>query len=116
MSLEWAKEWPAALTVCDEKGIILEMNDSAAETFADSGGRKLIGTNVLDCHPEPARSKLKNLMDERRMNVYTIEKAGRKKLIYQAPWYAAGQFKGFVELSLELPENIPHFIRDKKNS
>jgi len=114
MEPRWIKEWPAAVTICDEKGIILEMNDRAAETFADSGGRKLIGTNVLDCHPEPARSKLKNLMDERRTNVYTIEKAGRKKLIYQAPWYKAGRFKGFVELSLELPEKIPHFIRDNK--
>jgi len=108
----WAKEWPAAVTVCDENGIILEMNDRAAETFADSGGRKLVGTNVLDCHPEPARSKLKNLMAERRTNVYTIEKAGRKKLIYQAPWYEAGRFKGFVELSLEIPEDVPHFDRD----
>ena len=114
MEPRWIKEWPAAVTICDEKGIILEMNDSAVETFADSGGRELVGTNVLDCHPEPARSKLKNLMDERRTNVYTIEKAGRKKLIYQAPWYKAGRFKGFVELSLELPEKIPHFIRDNK--
>jgi transcriptional regulator with PAS, ATPase and Fis domain len=113
MALDWAKEWTAAVTVCDENGIILEMNDRAAETFADSGGRSLVGTNVLDCHPEPARSKLKSLMDERRTNVYTIEKAGRKKLIYQAPWHESGRFKGFVELSLELPGNIPHFVRDK---
>jgi transcriptional regulator with PAS, ATPase and Fis domain len=113
MALDWEKEWPAAVTVCDEKGIILEMNDRAAETFADSGGRSLVGTNVLDCHPEPARSKLKSLMDERRTNVYTIRKAGRKKLIYQSPWFEAGRFMGFVELSLELPENIPHFVRDK---
>jgi transcriptional regulator with PAS, ATPase and Fis domain len=113
MALDWAKEWPAAVTVCDENGIILEMNDRAVETFADSGGRKLIGSNVLDCHPEPARSKLRSLMDERRTNVYTIEKAGRKKLIYQAPWFESGRFRGFVELSLELPEIIPHFVRDK---
>jgi len=114
MAPQWVKEWPAAVTVCDENGIILEMNDRAAEIFADSGGRKLVGTNVQDCHPEPARSRLKSLMDERRTNVYSIEKAGRKKLIYQAPWYEAGRFKGFIEMSLELPENIPHFVRDKR--
>jgi transcriptional regulator with PAS, ATPase and Fis domain len=114
MAFDWLKEWPAAVTVCDEKGIILDMNDRAAETLADSGGRRLVGTNVLDCHPEPARTRLKNLMDERRTNVYTIEKAGRKKLIYQAPWHEAGRFKGFAELSIEIPKDIPHFVRDKK--
>jgi len=109
----WAKEWPAAVTICDENGIILEMNDRAAESFADSGGRSLVGTNVLDCHPEPARSKLQSLMDERRTNVYTIQKAGRKKLIYQAPWYESGRYAGFIELSLEIPWSMPHFNRDE---
>jgi transcriptional regulator with PAS, ATPase and Fis domain len=113
MAPSWAKEWQVAVTVCDENGIILEMNNRAAEVFADSGGRSLIGTNVLNCHPEPARSKLRNLMAERRTNVYTIEKAGRKKFIYQAPWYEAGRFKGFVELSIEIPKDIPHFVRNK---
>jgi transcriptional regulator with PAS, ATPase and Fis domain len=110
----WAKEWPAAVTVCDENGIILEMNDRAAESFGDSGGRSLVGTNVLDCHPEPARSKLQSLMAERRTNVYTIEKAGRKKLIYQAPWHESGRYAGFIELSLEIPWSMPHFNRDAR--
>ena len=45
------------------------------------------------------------------MNVYTIEKHGIKKLIYQAPWYRDGEFAGLVELAIELPAELPHFVR-----
>ena len=108
---EWIKEFPAAVTVCDEKGIILDMNDKAAKTFEKDGGRKLIGSNMLDCHPEPARTKAERLLAAREKNVYTIEKNGVKKLIYQSPWYRNGEYAGFVELSLEIPFKMPHFIR-----
>ena len=54
---EWIKEFPAAITVCDKEGFILEMNDKAAKTFEKDGGYKLIGSNMLDCHPDSARKK-----------------------------------------------------------
>jgi transcriptional regulator with PAS, ATPase and Fis domain len=108
---EWIKEFPAAVTVCDEEGIILDMNDKAVSTFEKHGGRKLIGSNMLDCHPEPARTKTERLLAVREKNVYTIEKNGIKKLIYQSPWYRKGEYAGFVELSLEIPFELPHFIR-----
>ncbi len=109
---DWVREFPGAVTVCDSDGIILEMNERAAKSFQAPGGEKLIGTNMLDCHPEPARTKLQRLMETRQTNVYTIEKAGVKKLIYQTPWYQDGRYRGFVELSLEIPTQLPHFIRD----
>ena len=108
----WVKEFPAAITVCDLDGIILEMNDKAAGTFAEDGGRDLIGKNVLDCHPEPARSQLERMLDRQQKNVYTIEKKGKKKLIYQTPWYKDGVYTGFVELSIEIPFEMPNFIRE----
>ncbi len=107
----WVKEFPAAVTVCDAEGIILEMNDRAAKTFEADGGYKLVGSNVLDCHPEPARTKTERLLAAQARNVYTIEKNGVKKLIYQSPWYRDGQYAGFVELSLEIPFEMEHFIR-----
>lgn len=107
----WVREFPAAITVCDQKGIILEMNDKAAKGFENRGGRGLIGSNVLDCHPDAARSKTERLLAAKEKNVYTIEKNGIKKLIYQSPWYKDGQYAGFVELSLEIPFEMPHFIR-----
>lgn len=107
----WVQDFPAAVTVCDRAGIILEMNERAAQSFASDGGRALIGSNALDCHPEPARTRLAQLLASGQKNVYTIEKNGVKKLIYQAPWYQAGAYAGFVELSLEIPFEMPHFIR-----
>jgi transcriptional regulator with PAS, ATPase and Fis domain len=109
---DWVKEFPGAVTVCDPEGRIIAMNDRSLEVFVADGGAKLVGTNVLDCHPEPSRSKLKTMMDERRANVYTIEKKGARKLIYQIPWHRNGTYAGFIELSLDLPQNMPHFIRD----
>jgi len=108
----WVKEFPGAITVCDPDGIILEMNDRAAKSYKDDGGFALIGKNVLDCHPEPARLKIKSLMEERQPNVYTVEKNGVKKLIYQSPWYKNGEYAGFLELTLEIPFEMPHFVRD----
>jgi len=107
----WTKRFNGAITICDRDGVILSMNDQAIQAFQDEGGEKLIGTNVLDCHPEPARTKVQELLRHRRTNVYTIEKRGIKKLIYQAPWYEGGKFAGLVELSLEVPFQMPHFVR-----
>ena len=41
-----------------------------------------------------------------------FEKRGLWKLIYQAPRYRDGVFQGLVELSLEIPESMPHFVRE----
>jgi hypothetical protein len=108
---EWEREFPGAITVCDREGIVLEMNDRAARVFADQGGRELVGKSLLDCHPEPARTTLAALLLNQQANVYTIEKQGVKELIYQSPWYRAGEYGGMVELSLEIPFEMPHFVR-----
>jgi PAS domain S-box-containing protein len=108
---DWTREFPGAVTVCDTDGIILSMNEKSIATFASYGGAELIGKSVLDCHPEPARARLMELMREQRVNSYTIEKGGRKKLIYQAPWYRDGKWAGIVEISLEIPFDMEHFVR-----
>jgi hypothetical protein len=51
------------------------------------------------------------MLAEGRKNVYTIEKRGVKKLIFQCPWTEEGAYRGFVELSLEIPFDMPHFVR-----
>lgn len=107
----WIKEFQGSVTVCDPSGIVLEMNDKAALTFASDGGYDLIGKNLLDCHPAPARAHLLDMMAHRQVNVYTIEKNGKKKFIYQTPWYENGEYRGFVELSMEIPLDMPHFVR-----
>jgi hypothetical protein len=108
---EWIKEFPASVTVCDAEGIILEMNDKSALTFENDGGYVLVGRNLLDCHPLEARIKTEKMLASHQKSVYTIEKNGIKKLIFQSPWFKDGQYAGFVELSLEIPFEMPHFIR-----
>ena len=108
----WVREFPGSITACDPEGVILEMNDRAAQSFAEQGGAGLVGSNLLDCHPEPSRTKLREILQSRQPNVYTIEKRGVRKLVYQTPWYAEGQYAGFVELVVELPADMPHFVRD----
>lgn len=107
----WVRELKAAITVCDREGVALEMNDRAAETYETDGGRALIGKSLIDCHPERAREIFEELLKTGTLNVYTIEKNGVKKLIYQAPWYAGGEYQGIVELSLPIPFDMPHFVR-----
>lgn len=107
----WMDEVNFAVTVCDANGKILEMNAKSALTNAKSGGKALIGKSLLDCHPEPSRTKLKKMLAEPFTNAYTIEKNGMKKLIYQTPWLKDGRHAGLVELSLEIPSEMPHFVR-----
>lgn len=100
-----------AVTVCDKEGKIIDMNKRSIEVN-QRGDQSLIGSNVLDCHPEPARSLLVSLMQNQQSNAYTIEKNGVKKLIYQTPWYDdAGEYAGMMELSIEIPFEMPHKIR-----
>ena len=72
------------------------MNEKLCSTFEKNGGAALIGTDVLACHPEPARTKLSALPESGLRNVYTIEKAGIKKLIFQSPWYEMESMPGLL--------------------
>ena len=108
----WSNELPfVAITVCDKDGKILDMNQRSQMTFAKSGGKDLIGKSLFDCHPQRAQEMIKYLMNSEHTNTYTIEKEGVKKLIYQTPWYHDGQFAGLVEMSIVIPNDIPHYKR-----
>jgi hypothetical protein len=52
------------------------------------------------------------MLTAEKVNVYTMEKGGVKKLVYQAPWYEEGKYRGYIELALVLPDVLPHFVRD----
>jgi hypothetical protein len=108
---DWIENFAGALTVCDLSGIVLQMNEKSAEGYRDYGGKQLIGKNLLDCHAEPARKKLLQLLDSGERNIYTTEKDGIKKFIYQAPWFQDGRRSGMVELVLQIPVEMPHFLR-----
>jgi hypothetical protein len=107
----WIDELPVAVTVTAADGTILEMNARSREAFAADGGGALVGTSVFGCHPEPARAKTVALYERQRANHYTIRKNGQKKIIHQLPWFDDGVFAGFVEISIPIPDELPHFDR-----
>lgn len=112
MEQSWIKELPFAITVCDKDGKILEMNNKSVATFEKYGGAKLLGRSLFECHPGESGEKLAALLSSGKTNCYTIEKEGIRKMIYQSPWFRDGIYMGFVELSLELPGEVPHFVRN----
>ncbi len=107
----WVEELEASVTVASADGTITYLNRRALETFKEDGGASLIGKSLFDCHPEPARSRLREMYEVKKPNHYTISKKGLKKIIHQLPWFEAGSFAGFVEISFVIPEAMPHFDR-----
>jgi len=103
----WVKSFPGSVTVCDLAGVILAMNDAAIRAY----GEGLVGKNALDCHPGESREKFADLLQSRRTNVYTTEKNGVHKLIYQCPWHRDGRHAGLLEFVVEIPAEMPHFFR-----
>ena len=110
LEIDYFKEFNSALTICDRDGKILYMNDKSKKTFKAEDD-SLIGISLFDCHNENSIAMIKNMLENDSSNSYTIEKNGVKKLIYQSPWKEGGSVKGMIELSIEIPENMPHFKR-----
>lgn len=105
--IPWADEIDGAVTVCDTEGTVLYQNGRSIAVNGDVRGRSL-----LPCHNERSRTIIRRLLDEGGRNVYMIEKRGVRKLIYQTVWREKGEVRGLVELSLEIPETMPHYVRE----
>lgn len=101
----------AAVIVCDTDCIITYLNQKAIANYAAQGGAALVGKNLLECHNEASRAKILHILVTGEKNIYTIEKQGKKKLIYQTPWFVEKELKGIVEFSMEIPVEMQHFIR-----
>jgi len=99
-----------AITISDNEGNIIYMNEKSSVTFQKD--IPLIGSNLKDCHSLTSWEKIQSLLANKETNVYTIEKNGVKKLIYQTPWYnSKKEVAGLIELSLVIPFEMPHFVR-----
>ena len=76
-----------------------------------------MGKNLKDCHPPKAWETIMRMISRGETNSYTIRKNGVKKLIHQTPWYKIGNdgqkiVAGMVEVSIVLPDEMPHYDRD----
>ena len=111
VDIDWAEEFSGAVTVCNREGIIVYMNKASIHQFEKYGGAALLGKNLLDCHPEPSKTKLAGLLKNPVDNMYTTEKNGIQKIIFQTPWTTGGVYQGIIELSFVLQPGMPHFSR-----
>ena len=112
MKTDWFNGIPIAITVSDCEGNILEMNDASAKVFEKYGGRELIGDKLENYHKQHSIDIMQRLLTESdSTNVYTIEKNGQKKMIFQTTWKQDGKIAGLIEFSLVIPMEMPHYIR-----
>lgn len=115
-NVDWAEGLAAAVTVSSADGTILAMNAAARAVFERDGGAALIGRNLRDCHPAEANRKIARIVATGEPNHYTIRKRGRRKIIHQLPWLKDGVVAGIVEISIPIPDDMPHFDRDAKQT
>lgn len=106
---DWAREMDCAITVCDANANIIYMNDASRRI--NSPEADIIGHNLRQYHPPRAIEIIDRLLREGGYNAYTISKRGQRKMIYQAAWRQGGQIAGLVEISMVIPEELPHYVR-----
>ena len=116
-NMDFYKGLNIAITVSDKDGNVIYQNDSSLEVNGDARGR-----NLEKCHNPKSWEMIRHMIDDNVSNVYTISKKGKKKLIYQTPWYEENgevggeklemrEPAGLVEFSIILPEAMPHSDR-----
>lgn len=103
----WVDGMDYAVTVCDTEGIVIYQNERSRTVNGDVRGRSLI-----PCHNERSREIIRHLLADGGTNTYTVEKGGIRKLIYQTAWRVDGIVRGLAEISIELPAEMPHYIRN----
>lgn len=110
---DWAFGMNCAVTVCDADCRIIYMNERSRATFSARGGASLIGHNLMEYHNERSKEIIHHLLESGGTNCYTIEKAGVRKMIYQTAWRQDdGTVGGLVEISMIIPDSLPHYIRE----
>jgi transcriptional regulator with PAS, ATPase and Fis domain len=111
ISSEWFEQLPCSITVCDRNYKILYMNAMSAKVNKESGGKSLVGKNLMDCHPPEAQAKLEEVMTSGKPHAYTTERKGIRKMVYQSHWKRNGRVGGLVELYFELPRVVENHVR-----
>ena len=112
--LNWAEDIDGAITVSDAEGKVIFMNKRSRETF-NKNGETMVGRSMIPCHSERSQAIIRHMLTSGESHCYTITKKGRKKLIFQTPWKVEGEVRGLVEFSFVLPDEMPHYDRDKQS-
>lgn len=109
---DFFKYTDCAVTVCDTECVIVYQNEKSVTVNGDMRGRCMLG-----CHNDRSRGIINRILSEGTSNSYTISKKGQRKLIHQTPWYkdatdgSGKTIAGIIELSIVIPEQMPHYDR-----
>ncbi len=96
---DWAFRMNCAVTVADADCNIIYMNERSRQTFSNRGGADLIGHNLMDYHNDRSKEIIRRLLAEGGTNAYTA-------------WFDdEGHVAGLVELSMVIPADMPHYVR-----
>ena len=106
MTEDFFRSTGCAVTVCDTECNIVYQNDRSLDVNGDMRGRCMLG-----CHNDRSRGIIARILEEGMTNSYTISKKGQRKLIHQTPWYRDGRIAGIIELSIVIPDQMPHYDR-----
>lgn len=103
----------AGVTLADATGRIVFLNDRAIAHYKDRGGKRLVGTNLNDCHNPASQAKIRELYARHRAGDLTPTRYhedkgnGSAKGIVLIPIVVDGQFRGIAELTWdERPELV----------
>lgn len=103
----------AIVTVADEDGRIVFMNDLAIDHYGDRGGDGLIGKRLSDCHNPASQRKIRQMYSRYRAGDLTPTRYYEEKgddlaeSIVLIPLIVTGRFRGVAELMwTESPEQV----------
>ncbi len=77
----------AAVVVCDLSHNIIYMNPAAKQRYAKSGGGKLVGRSLMDCHGEQSQKRITEVVSwfkssDSHNRVFTFHNAKENKDVY----------------------------------
>ncbi|MEA3376128.1 MAG: PAS domain-containing protein [Chloroflexota bacterium] len=102
------------VTIADEDGCIVFMNDRAIAHYADQGGEALIGTNLRDCHNPTSQEKTRQMYARHRAGdlsptrYHERRQDGTARSIVVIPITVEGQFRGIAELMWNERRELVH--------
>ncbi len=90
------------IVICNLQHEIIYMNPAAVKRYEKRGGKNLIGQNLLDCHNEESKEKVKQVVDwfaasSENNLVYTFYNETENKDVYMSALREEGKLIGYYE-------------------
>lgn len=92
----------SAVVICNLQHDIIYMNPAAIKNYEKWGGEDLIGQNLLNCHNEESREKIRQVVDwfaasQENNIIYTYHNEKQNKDVYMVALRDEGRLIGYYE-------------------